>query len=161
MIVVADNSGCCAIKHIRNFAHHPDATQYLNTTSHGHDEDQCSSSPPAYDNWLNTTEGFTTPMKAGDALREIVKQIKERRPQGMITINLVANAEDEDSWCCEECNGDYDEWRERNASDEETAFDTAQVDAWTPLLTELGFTDVAFINSNSRNRIHHFTLVYG
>lgn len=139
MKVVADNSGCCAIKHIRNFQYSPAASVYIDDEETGHDEDQESSAPEPYENWADGSqlEGYTNGEKA---LRHYVAEIKRRRPAGMITINLT-----------DDCNED---------GDGNLAYCTSRTEAWGPLLEELGFTSVTFLNSNSGNRIHHYTLVY-
>ncbi len=148
MKVVASSCGCCGIKHIRDFTDspHDSADNYFN--SEGHDEDQSSSQPEPYEAWNNSLE--TTPKTQGEWFEGLVTQIKNRRPSGMITVNLVSR--DEEEYCCEDCHGDPDDFK--------SGFNDTQVQAWKPLLTEQGFNEVAFINSNSDNRIHHFTLVY-
>lgn len=152
MRVVASNCGCCGIKHIRDFTRSPDDYVYANQSS-GHDEDQSSSSPEPYGNWDNHIPSLAGNHPAGEVFKALVEQIKERRPSGMITLNLVAE-EDYHGWCCEDCNGPKSLWT--GGSD----FDYEQIENWHPLLTELGFDKVTFKNSNSSNEIHHYTLVY-
>lgn len=139
MKVVADNSGCCAIKHIRNFPYSPDVSCYIDTSERGHDEDQESSAPEPYENWADAKK-IESHMNGEKLLRHYVEEIKSRRPAGMITINLTDDCDEDD--------------------DGNRTFNTSRTDAWGPLLEELGFTDVIFLNSNSGNLIHHYTLVY-
>jgi hypothetical protein len=143
--VVADNSGCCAIKHIRDFCSSPKLpSRYIYLYGEGHNDDQTSSQPEAYKNWAEKLD--EKPETAGDMFKAIVSQIRYRRPAGMITVNLV----EENDYCCDDEDCDYGNRH----------WDRDQVDEWHPLLTELGFTSVKFMNSNSGNMIHHYTLVY-
>ncbi len=137
--VVASNCGCCAIKHIRDFTSSPKSKSFY-LDPYGHDEDQSSTAPEPYANWAYALK--ETPENAGEAFKAIVAQIKDRRPSGMITCNLV-----------EEFGDDSDE-------DGHGEFDDSQIKAWQPIMDELGFTKVVFLNSNSENKIHHYTLVY-
>lgn len=140
MKVVCDSSGCCGIKHIRNFER-PAARLYVHR-SEGHDEDQSTSEPEPYEPWEDNLNKkvFPNTMTYENYFRALISQITERRPKGMITVNLVSEQEIDD--------------------DGEEYFDRSMVKAWRPILTELGFTEVEFINSNSDNIIHHFTLIY-
>ncbi len=144
--VVASNCGCCAVKHIRDFTNRPDYTFFYIDNDGGHDEEQSSSQPEPYENWAQPLD--EKPANAGDAFRAIVAQIKHRRPAGLITCNLVT---EEEYHCCDGyncgCSG-------------EKFMNSAQPDAWRPIMTELGFSEISFPNSNSGNIIHHFTLVY-
>lgn len=149
--VVASNCGCCAIKHIRDFTSHPENAFYLDPQ--GHDEDQSSSAPKPYDNWAYELK--ETPENAGEAFKAIVAHIKDRRPSGMITCNLVEERCELDDYCCEDCNGLYEDWEE-----DCPLFDDSQIRAWQPIMDKLGFIKVVFLNSNSSNKIHHYTLVY-
>lgn len=135
--VVASNCGCCGVKHIRDFPQSPNDTVYPDKWDDGHDEDEVSTEPEPYVNWINH-EDFPQSMKAGDAFEMIMKQIKSRRPMGMVTLNLAADVEP--------------------YTDDE--FDDTQVKAWRPLLIDNGFTEVVFMNSNSSNRVHHFYRAY-
>jgi hypothetical protein len=139
--VVASNCGCCAIKHIRDIPSSPDNDDFLLYSDGGHDEDQSSSQPEAYENWAQEIE--PKPATAGDAMKAVVAQIKRRRPAGIITVNLVEHLEDEDEDFHR--GGDYNDSCPR---------------AWDPIMEELGFTKVVVLNSNSDNKIHHYTCVY-
>ncbi len=94
-------------------------------------------------------------MQGGDAFRATVAQIKRRRPAGIITLNLTADLDSDSDYCCEECNGCRSEYDANNRG-----YDESQIKAWSPILEELGFTCQTVLNSNSGNRIHHYTLVY-
>lgn len=160
MRVVACNSGCCAVKHIRDFTKTPEEKVYYEGS--GHDDDQNTSEPDPYENWAEEIGLPTSQMnwyKAGDLFRALVEQIKIRRPAGIITVNLVAEHLYDEEYCCFDCNGcSREEWEAKDHSDEE--FNDRQIRAWQPLLDELGFTKVVTRNSNSENQIHHYTLVY-
>lgn len=140
MRVVAANSGCCGIKIIRDIPSDP-ATFVQYFGSSGHDEDQITTEPDPYSSWeeLPPFKG-----EAHELIKLFVANIQERRPHGMIEINLVTersyNYEDEDEEIIEE--------------------NSYAPDAWRPYLTALGFTEVEFVNDNSGNIIHHFTLIY-
>lgn len=137
MIVVASNCGCCGIKHIRNFPYRPSEDVYL-SISDGHDEDVETTQPEPYVNWCERSKsGYTA---GGEALGEIVNQIKSRRPHGMITANLAV---------CEE-----------EDEDEEPYHDWEGVLEWTEVFKELGFKYFDFENSNSGSIIRHFYLTY-
>lgn len=155
MQVVASNCGCCAVKHIRDFPVRPDLKCYI--TSAGHDEEQNSTMPSAYTAW--NYEGADKLITGEEAFRMLVAEIKQRRPAGIITLNLVEDFEGYyDDYCCEDCNGcSEEEWKEKQG---EAGYDDRMIRAWDPLLTELGFTSVVVRNSNSGNKIHHYTLVY-
>ncbi len=150
--VVASNCGCCAVKHIRDFTHRPDNTFFYLDSDGGHDEEQSSSTPEPYENWAQPLA--EKPANAGDAFRAIVAQIKHRRPAGLITCNLVTEEEDHG---CDGCDG-WDGWD--CGCDGENFMNSEQPDAWRPIMTELGFSETTFPNSNSGNIIHHFTLAY-
>jgi len=155
MHVLCCSSGCCGIKHIRDFPYSPSEGIYIRPTK-GHDDDQ-SSTLPSMQSWEDIThedvEKLGKSSSSGEYFKFLVTQIKRRRPQGMITVNLAA--EFEDGYCCEECNGPRDKWGG------EDSYDTEQIDAWRPLLIKEGFTETVFVNSNSGNRVHHFELIYG
>ena len=161
MRVVCDSSGCCGIKHIRDF-YGCDPDDRIRNNSHyqstGHDEDQSTSEPAAYKNWIRgyyLPKGITTNK---ELFLAYVAQIKERRPQGMITINIIEQRES-DEYCCEDCNNmTRAEWDRTHSTDLE--YDTRETDMWDPIFRKEGFTRVDFINSNSSNRICHYTLVY-
>lgn len=153
--VHASNCGCCAIKHIRNFPWNPDDHVYnADSYSSGHDEDQSSSTPEAYEEFLHRPSLHPAD-NYGELFLKVVEQIREKRPAGMITCNLVDELiECEDSECQCWYGGDCDT---RN----DPQYNTGMVDRWRPWLEQAGFKDEAvFLNSNSGNRIHHFTLVY-
>lgn len=151
--VVASNSGCCAVKIIRDFPYSPEVTIHV-TDDGGHDQDEISTEPNAYMDWLR--ERRTGYQKAGDEFRWVMDQIQRRRPAGIIEINLAADWQDPDEdYCCEECNGP----REAYDADREK-YDTSLVEAWEPIFDEYGFTKIVALNSNSGAQIHHYTLAY-
>lgn len=152
-VVMASNCGCCAIKHIRNFTQSPKSP--FDTEGEGHDEDQDTADPVTLSqmDWAYPLD--EKPDNAGDAFRAVVAQIKRRRPSGIITCNLVETTEVDDSYCCEECNGPREDF-ERSVD----GYDDSQIRAWQPIMDELGFNKVVAVNSNSDNKIHHYTLVY-
>ncbi len=154
MKAVASNCGCCAIKHVRDFPDSPEHPCHISID--GHDEDQISSSPEPYSSWLEEDDDLqlSNNMRGGEAFRAIVAQIKRRRPAGLITLNLTADSDSD--YCCEECNGCSRSEYDANNS----GYDESQIRAWSPILEELGFTCQTVLNSNSGNRIHHYTLVY-
>lgn len=162
MRVVACNSGCCAVKHIRDFTKSPNDKATFEAS--GHDDDQNTAEPEPYENWAEEIDLLPMPSysqwyKAGDLFRALVEQIKIRRPAGIITVNLVAEEIGDDSYCCYDCNGcSREEWEKQRP--EEKEFNDYQVKSWHPLLDELGFTKVVTRNSNTDNQIHHYTLVY-
>jgi hypothetical protein len=149
MRVVACSSGCCGIKHIRDFPAQPTDRVWVGQ-SEGHDEDQCTGEPPAYKSW-NVSKKDELKPNAGEYFVSLVKHIRERRPHGMITVNLVAyNDHDEDY-----CEDDADDWNFDHGQ-----YSNYYVKDWRPILEKLGFEEQTFYNSNSGNRIHHFTLTY-
>lgn len=164
MKVVCDSSGCCAIKHIRDFyGIYPNeelrSQQLKNITeSEGHDEDQNTNEPRAYKNWIIGSD-LPVIRTGKELLLAYIAQIKERRPQGMITINLVEERECDDDYCCEDCNGmTRQEWDRTHSY--EITYSTYTTDMWDKILKREGFSRVDFINSNSGNRICHYTLIY-
>lgn len=156
MKVVASNCGCCAIKHIRDFEESPNF--YGHCHGYGHNEDQSSTAPEPYYNWSHYSAASGE--EAGEVFKALVADIKRRRPAGMITANLAAYVLEEDGYCCEDCNGmSESEWDSLRCG-EGPHYNSEQVDAWRPLFEAEGFQEQTFLNSNSGNRIHHFTLVY-
>lgn len=136
MKVVSSNCGCCAIKHIRDFPNSPEAP--LSSFGYGHDEDLSSTSPEPYENFCRYS---ASSIKAGIIFKELVEEIRGRRPAGMITCNLPEYVDTE--------------------FDEEGYWDSTMVANWEPLLTEMGFKKLPpFLNSNSGNKIHHYYLIY-
>jgi hypothetical protein len=154
--VVASNSGCCAVKVIRDFPDSPEAVISVQARG-GHNEDEYTSEPQAYANWIDTLQSESGTRSAGEEFRRIMKQIQYRRPAGIIEINLAADWQenDDDYYCCEECDGPRDAY---DADHEE--YDDSVVQAWEPIFDEYGFTKIVALNSNSGAQIHHYTLAY-
>lgn len=134
MRVVCCSSGCCGIKHIRDF-HRLPSKEGGHWCTKGHSEDTSTTEPDAYSDFLDVP---TMTCTEEEYFRLLVSLTKEKRPSGMITVNLATEDEDED---------------ERYAS--------PFVDAWRPIFLDEGFREVKFTNSNTGNIIHHFTLIYG
>lgn len=130
MRVVCCSSGCCGIKHIRDFPDSPDTRTSI-PASAGHDEDQVSTGPDPYEPIVHIPERIHMP--ASEALAYLVNLTKDKRPSGMITVNL-ADVDDEDNLIA---------------------------DNWRDVLFSLGFKETTFLNSNSENVVSHFTLIYG
>jgi len=105
MRVVADAGGCCGIKIIRDFysttIRGPLSQNYEKhmSPSKGHDEDQRTLCPFELADagswhkwpWPKKGEDEDTPLTAGEVFDRLVSQIKERRPAGLILVNLVHN----------------------------------------------------------------------
>ncbi len=159
MKVVCDSSGCCAIKHIRDFCYiYPDKKISKPYLTEGHDQDQSSSAPDPHSNW-ESTETLRHEMTGEEYFRALVAQIKDRRPQGMITANLAMDRQD-DNYCCEDCNGmSYEEFHSQQ--DTIPKYDTTNVERWDGIFKSEGFTRRDFVNSNSYNMICHYELIYG
>lgn len=147
MRIVCDSSGCCGIKHIRDFPDHPEFDTHVNKFNRGHDEDILTTEPDAYADWV-IAEGkdISEIRTGGDYLKFLVAQIKDRRPAGMITANLVHTEFCGDCDCdCGECDsGEMPGLAHR----------------WRDTLLGLGFKETLFRNSNSGSLISHFTLTY-
>lgn len=141
MRVVASNSGCCAIKIIRDFYGKPESRQFVNKLQ-GHEEDCISTEPAPYANWADT-RGFPESMPNSELFLAYVKQIKERRPAGRIEVNLAAD------WCEGD---DYDDY--------EPYWDEGIIPEWREIFEKAGFKEEIFYNSNSGARIHQFSLTY-
>lgn len=145
MKVVADSSGCCGIKHIRDFYGRPDRIYRSMVTSDGHDEDQTTSEPPAYDMLLEITPDDIESRTYEEAFLFYLERLKFVRTAGMVTVNLASEpGGPAGCGCCDDFEPDSD-----------------LVDEWRPIFLREGFTEVTFKNSNSGNIIHHFTLIYG
>lgn len=159
MRVVADNSGCCGVKIIRDLQWSTPANELRykdNLYGEGHNEDEDTSEPRPYARWdRNSATSLKNVLTYGDFFFYLVNQIKERRPSGMIIVNLAAPEESCDECFCEcggECCGE--------CCGECGGFDDDDVARWRPLLVEAGFKEVTFINSNTGARIHQFTCIY-
>lgn len=140
MRVVCCSSGCCGIKHIRDFFYSPEEIIRLRE-SEGHEEDTYTTEPSAYAQVTPIDEDTADYYPSYEVLKILVEKTKRYRPSGMITVNLESTIEIDD---------DYDT----------EYIDHGKVDAWRPYLTDLGFTETTFTNSNSGNIVHHFVLIY-
>ena len=138
MRVVCCSSGCCGIKHIRDFYRFPYVESTFYSTE-GHNEDVLTSEPDAYADFLDVPALVCT---EEEYFRLLVRLTKEKRPAGMITANLVTEVDNDDD-------------------DDEMRHDSPFVDAWRPIFLDEGFQEVKFTNGNTGNIIHHFTLTYG
>lgn len=154
MRIICCSSGCCGVKHIRDFPSRPSDGLPI-SLSDGYDDDGGTSNPPTTRWEIVTEEDRKTLNTAEDYFRFLIAQLQRRRPHGLVTLNIASEINGD--YCCEDCDGPYEEWLEGYG---EADFDTEQVDAWRPIFKELGFSERTFINSNTCNQIHHFELAY-
>lgn len=98
MKIVCDGGGCCGIKTIRDIQYvHPEYGAETPALSNGHDYDSTTTDPEELFSrpWQTFTSADAAVQRTNEEMFEfLLNQIKERRPAGMVIVNLAV-----DSYC--------------------------------------------------------------